>query len=234
MTKKGKLCIAGLFYILFLALIVLLCLADRQPIGPEGTTVGLASLNARFAAAAAGLSGSRGIDGSTDLSMKLYKLTEYLGYFAILVLCVFALIGLAQLIRRRSLKKVDREILTMGGLFVLTLALYVFFEKVAVNCRPIVLPGESGPEPSFPSSHTMMVIVILGSVCMALKKYVKNPGLRAVLRILCILLILVMVCCRFLSGCHWFTDILGGVLVSLAMLALFDAVAFGESAAGQG
>ena len=80
----------------------------------------------------------------------------------------------------------------------------------------------------------MMVIVILGSVCMALKKYVKNPALRAVLRILCILLILVMVCCRFLSGCHWFTDILAGVLVSLAMLALFDAVAFGESAAGQG
>jgi undecaprenyl-diphosphatase len=233
MTKKGKLCAAGLFYVLFLALIVLLCLVDRQP-WAEGTEIGLATVNAWFAIAVAGLNGSWGVDGSMDLSLKLYKLTEYLGYFAILVLCVFALIGLVQLIRRRSLKKVDREILTMGGLFVLTLILYVFFEKVVVNCRPIVLPGESGFEPSFPSSHTVMAIVILGSVSMTLKKYVQNPALRAVLRVLCILLILVMVCCRFLSGCHWFTDILGGVLVSLAMLALFDAVAFGESAAGQG
>ncbi len=233
MTKKGKLCVAGLFYVLFLALIVLLCLVDRQPWAGE-TEIGLATVNAWFAIAVAGLNGSWGVDGSIALSMKLYKLTEYLGYFAILVLCVFALIGLMQLIRRRSLKKVDREILAMGGLFVLTLILYVFFEKVVVNCRPIVLPGETGFEPSFPSSHTMMAVVILGSVCMTLKKYVKNPALCAVLRVLCVLLILTIVCCRFLSGCHWFTDILGGVLASLAMLALFDAVAFGDGGADQG
>ena len=232
MTKKRKLYVAGLFYILFLALIVLLYLVDRQPVG-EGTVIGLATVNAWFAMAAAGLNGSWGIDGSMDLSLELYKLTEYLGYFAILVLCVFALIGLMQLIRRRSLKKVDREILTMGGLFILTLALYVFFEKVVVNCRPIVLPDETGPSPSFPSSHTMMTIVILGSVYMVLKKYVKQPALCAALRVLCILLILVMVCCRFLSGCHWFTDILGGVLVSLALLALFSAVIDGADNGNQ-
>ena len=223
MTRRGKLYVAGLFYVLFLALIVLLCLVDRQP-WDDGTEIGLATVNTSVGAIVAALNGSWGIDGSLELSMKLYKLTEYLGYFAILVLCVFALIGLLQLLRRRSLKKVDREILAMGGLFILTLILYVFFEKVVVNCRPIVLPGESGYEPSFPSSHTMMAVVILGSVSMVLKKYVKIPALCALLRVLCVLLILVMVCCRFLSGCHWFTDILGGVLVSLALLALFSAV----------
>ncbi len=221
MTRKGKVYAAGLFYVLFLALIVLLCLVDRMPRG-DGTEIGLATLNCGCFAAVALLNGS--IDGNLELSMKLYKLTEYLGYFAILVLCVFALIGFLQLLRRRSLKKVDREILAMGGLFIVTLVIYVFFEKVVINCRPIIMPGESGFEPSFPSSHTVMSIVILGSAALVLKKYVPSPALCTLLRIACVLLILVMVCCRFLSGCHWFTDILGGVLVSLALLFLFSAV----------
>ena len=225
MTKKGKLYLACLFYVLFLALIVLLCLVDRQPAAAGGTVIGLANLNAFVLLM---------FNDGAGFRPELYKLTEYLGYFAILVLCVFALIGLTQLIRRRSLKKVDREILAMGGLFVLTLILYVFFEKVVVNCRPLVLPDEAGPSPSFPSSHTMLVVVILGSVCLVLKKYVRVPWLCAVLRVLCIVLILAMIAGRLLCGCHWFTDILGGVLASLAMLALFDAVALGDGGADQG
>jgi len=77
---------------------------------------------------------------------------------------------------------------------------------------------------SFPSSHTMLTFVILGSVCMVLKKYVKNHALCALLKFVCILLILAMVVGRLMCGCHWLTDILGGVLVSLALLALFSAV----------
>ncbi len=219
MTKKGKLYAAGLFYILWLVLIVLLCLVDRKPIGPEDTVVGMAALNA----AVRMLTGVGGIDGP-GLRMGVYELTEYLGYFSLLVAACFALFGFVQLLRRRSLKKVDRQILAMGGLFIVLAILYVFFEKVIINYRPIVLPGESGPEASFPSSHTMLTFTILGSVCIVLRKYVKNDGLRALLRALCVLLILAMVCGRLLCGCHWFTDILGGVLVSCAMLAFFDAV----------
>ena len=219
MTRKGKLYVAGLFYILWLALIVLLCLTDRQPIGPEGTTVGLATLNMTMMA----LIGVYGVDGA-GVRMGVYELTEYLGYFSLLVAACFALLGLVQLFRRRSLKKVDRQLLAMGGLFVALAILYVFFEKVIVNYRPFVLPGESGPEASFPSSHTMLTCVILGSAGIVLRKYVKSPALCTLLKLVCVLLILAMVFGRLLCGCHWFTDILGGVLVSLALLALFDAV----------
>ena len=221
MTRKGKLYVAGLFYVLFLALIVLLCLTDRQAIGPEGTTVGLATLNMTMMA----LIGVYGIDGS-GVRMGVYELTEYLGYFSLLIAACFALLGLVQLIRRRSLKKVDRQILAMGGLFVALAILYVFFEKVIVNYRPFVLPGESGPEASFPSSHTMLTCTILGSAGIVLRKYVKNPALCTLLKVVCVLLILAMVFGRLFCGCHWFTDILGGVLVSLALLALFDAVIY--------
>ena len=215
MTKKGKLYVAGLFYVLFLALIVLLCLVDRKPAAAGDTMLGLTGLNARILLM---------FNDGVGFRPELYKLTEYLGYFAILVLCVFALLGAVQLIKRRSLKKVDRQILAMGGLFVLTLILYVFFEKVVVNCRPLVLPDETGPSPSFPSSHTVLVMVILGSVCAVLKKYVRTPWLCTALRVLCVVLIAAMVLGRLICGCHWFTDILGGVLVSLAMLFLFSAV----------
>ena len=216
MTRKGKLYTAGLFYVLWLALIVLLCLVDRQPIGPQDTVVGLASLNT-LAQSLTGVSGS-------GVRMEWYQLTEYLGYFSLLVAACFALLGFVQLLRRRSLKKVDKQLLAMGGLFIALAVLYVFFEKVIVNYRPFILPEESGPEASFPSSHTMLTCVILGSAGIVLRKYVKSPALCTLLKLVCVLLILAMVFGRLLCGCHWFTDILGGVLVSLALLALFDAV----------
>ena len=142
MTRQGKLYTAGLFYLLWLILIVLLCLADRQPVGAEGSVVGLATLNG----AVMKLTGVWGTDGG--VRMELYQLTEYLGYFAILVLCVFALLGLLQLIRRRSLRKVDRQILAMGGLFIVTLILYVFFEKWWSTAAPSSCPGRAGRRPA--------------------------------------------------------------------------------------
>ncbi len=215
MTKKGKLYAAGLFYILWLVLIVLLCLVDRQPAAAGDTMIGLAAVNGMF---------RQMLNDGAGLRLGVYQLTEYLGYFSLLIAACFALFGFVQLLRRRSLRKVDRQLLAMGGLFIVLAVLYVFFEKVIINYRPIVLPGESGPEASFPSSHTMLTCVILGSVSMVLKKYVKNPALCTLLRVVCILLMLAMVFGRLMCGCHWFTDILGGVLVSLALLFLFSAV----------
>jgi len=224
MINRGKAFAAGAFYVLWLLLIVLLCLVDRQPVGPEGSVVGLASLNTGVMA----MIGVGGSDGS-GLRMGLYSFTQYLGYLAILVVCVFAFMGLVQLIRRRSLKKVDRQIIAMGFLFAAAIILYVFFEKVVVNCRPFVLPGETGPEPSFPSSHTVLVMVIMGSAGKVLKTYIKKERLCVLLRALAVLIMVVMVIGRLLCGCHWFTDILGGILVSCAMLALFDGVISGKN-----
>ena len=110
---------------------------------PQDTVVGLASLNT-LAQSLTGVSGS-------GVRMEWYQLTEYLGYFSLLVAACFALLGFVQLLRRRSLKKVDKQLLAMGGLFIALAVLYVFFEKVIVNYRPFILPEESGPEASFPS-----------------------------------------------------------------------------------
>ena len=156
MERRTKIFLAVLLYVLFLTLVVLLRTVDVQPIGPQETSIGLASLNAS-AALMTGVGG----EGGTGVRYDWYKLTEYLGYFAILVALCIALLGFVQLIRRRSLRRMDRELIAIALLYIVTAVIYVFFEKVIINYRPFVLPGEPGPEASFPSSHTLLLIVIL-------------------------------------------------------------------------
>ena len=212
MKKQSKWLLAGIFCVLFLALIALVRRADVAAIGPEGTSIGLSHLNAA-------------VRDALGVRMFWYDITELLGALAILVAGVFALTGLWQLIRRRSLFKVDRGIWALAALYVAVIALYVFFEKVIINYRPILMPGCDAPEASFPSSHTMLVCTILGSAAMQAKYYIKNASLRGAVPIVCAVLIGVTVLGRLLSGVHWFTDILGGVLISVALLAAFSALA---------
>ena len=154
--------------------------------------------------------------------MALYKLTQVLGYAVLLLVAVFAVVGLLQLIRRKSLWKADREILALGCLYVVVFALYILFEKAIVNYRPVIMPGELAPEASFPSSHTMLACTVLGSAAALLKKYVKDESLVRILRALCVVVALVIVCGRLFSGVHWLTDIIGGLLYSAALLFLFS------------
>lgn len=208
---KTKTIAAVICLVLFLLLIAAVKTVDVAPIGPEETSIGLSGINGA-------------IHKATGVSKLLYKLTIYLGYLSILAGLCFALFGLIQLIQRKSLLKVDREILVLGCLLVVLALLYVLFEFVVIDFRPVVMPGEAHPEASFPSSHTMLTFVILGSIMMIIGRYVKNRSLRTLIQVVCGILILAMVFGRLLSGVHWFTDILGGVLISGALLFLFAAV----------
>lgn len=203
---KKRFIIAAVCMGLFLLLILLVKVVDVAAVGPEGTKIGLSKLNV-------------GIHEMFGEHLSWYTFTNVLGILAILVACCFAVIGGVQLIYRRSLMKVDKEILLLGCLYIVTLALYVFFEKVIVNYRPMLMPGGEGPEASFPSSHTMLVCVIMGSGLRLLKKYTKkNQTLQLVLTVVFCLILALTVAGRLLSGVHWFTDVLGGLLLSAALL----------------
>ena len=210
MSNKAKFTLAGLCALLAAILIVLVLFVDVAPIGPEGTEIGLSHLN-------------EAVHNATGVSMRWYELTDQLGLAAILVAGLFALVGAVQLFRRRSLLKVDREILALGVLFLVVIGLYVFFEIDIVNYRPVIMPDETHVEASFPSSHTMLVCATLGGAMLLLGRYIPGKGLRLALQLLCGAAIVVMVVGRLLSGVHWFTDILGGLLISGALLALFSA-----------
>ena len=211
MKNKNNLFVSGISGLLVMILIVLVRFVDVRPIGPEGTSIGLSRLNGFFFR----LSG---------VNILWYHITDWLGVAAILVAFLFAMAGFVQLIKRRSILKVDHEILALGGLYIVVIGLYVLFEIVIVNYRPIIMPDGIHPEASFPSSHTMLVCVIMGSAIMLIGKYLKEKPLCRVLRGICAAIIGMTVVGRLIAGVHWFTDIVGGILISIFLLSLFSEV----------
>ena len=211
MKRKRKILTASVSGLLFAVLIILVRFVDVQAIGPEGTRIGLSHLN-------------RLVFEKLGVRMLWYEITDWLGIAAISTALLFAVAGLAQWVKRKSIWKVDREILALGALYLIVIGLYVLFELLIVNYRPIIMPGSIHPEASFPSSHTMLVCVIMGSAIPLLGEYVKSNVLCKALRIICAVIIAVTVFGRTISGVHWFTDILGGILISVILLNLYTAL----------
>lgn len=195
---------------LFAGLIVMLGRYDVAIAGESRTEVGFSTINEM-------------VHNLTGVNMLWYDITDYIGYGAIAVCGIFAVAGFVQMIKRRSLLKVDREIWALGGLFIAVIGCYVFFEKYIVNYRPIIMPGASVPEASFPSSHTMLIMTVMVAVMIVSDKYFSS-GIAVLVRILCFVITLVTIGGRLWCGVHWLTDIIGGILLSATLLLLFSAV----------
>ncbi len=182
---------------------------DVKAIGPDGSSVGFAALNGAF-------------HDAVGVHMSLYKLTDVLGYIPLLIVAGFAALGVWQLIKRKNLAKVDSDIYALGGFYVMVIAVYAIFEVFAVNYRPVMIDGAL--EASYPSSHTMLALCIIPTAMMQLKERIKNDALRkAVLAALAVLAAFLLIG-RLLSGVHWLTDIIGGVLVSAGLVMLYASV----------
>lgn len=121
-------------------------LADVQPIGPGGSTVGFAALNAF-------------VHRLTGVHWTLYTVTDWLGLVPLCIALGFGLLGLVQWIKRKRLLQVDRSILHLGGFYIAVMAAYVFFEHHAVNYRPVLINGLL--EVSYPSSTTFLVLTVM-------------------------------------------------------------------------
>lgn len=213
MKRNGKLIISASCFFGVIILIILLRLVDVAPIGPNNTCVGLSHLN-------------ECVFNLFGVNMLWYTVTDWLGIAAILTAFLFSITGFIQLLKRKRLLKVDREILVLGGLYLIVIGLYVLFEKAIVNYRPIIMPGGLQPEASFPSSHTLLVCVVMGSAVMLIGRYIKSKPLCIVLKTICLLIIAVTIIGRLISGVHWFTDILGGCFISGALVSLYAAVLY--------
>jgi len=189
--------------------IIIVRKVDVQNIGPKNSEVGLASINSFF-------------HNLLGRNMTIYKITEILGMIALLIVGVYAVIGLMQLIKGKSLKKVDSKIISLGILYVLLGIVYVLFEKVIINYRPVIIDGEL--EASFPSSHTMLAICICISSIIVNKDYIKNKKYLKLTNIGLLILMSLIVVGRFVSGVHWFSDIVGGIIISITLLSCFNVI----------
>ena len=200
-----SLCMLGLFALWTAAITAV----DVQAIGPQGSRVGLAGLNGW-------------IHGLTGVHMWLYTLTDWLSLIPLLLVLGFAILGLTQWIGRRSLLKVDRSILTLGGFYATVLGIYLFFEKCIVNYRPVLIEGRL--EASYPSSTTVLVICVMTTAAMEFQNRIQNLRKRKWIKRMITILTIFMVVGRFLSGVHWFTDIAGGIFLSIGLVMLYRSI----------
>ncbi len=187
----------------------LLYVVDVQPIGPEGTAVGFATLNSF-------------VHNLTGVCMPVYTITDWLGLVPVFIGFAFAGLGLCQWIRRRHVLKVDFSILMLGVFYLLMLAVYLLFESVVVNYRPILIGGYR--EVSYPSSTTLLTLCVMPTTLWQLRRRIRNPLFYRVVQTVCVLFMVFMVGGRLLAGVHWLTDIIGGGLLSAGMVTLYDVV----------
>ena len=185
------------------------CFADVRAIGPKGSAVGFASVN-QF------------VHNLTGVNMTLYNITDWLGLVPFGFVMGFALMGLIQWIKRKRFIKVDFSILVLGGFYLIVMAVYVLFEMVVINYRPVLINDVL--EVSYPSSTTMLVMTVMPTAVMQLSTRIKNSLLRWCVAVVIMVFTAFMVIARFLSGVHWFSDIMGGVLLSAGLVMLYYAV----------
>ena len=201
--------LAGVMFFTFVLFTIGVSTIDVQAIGPQGTSVGFAAFNGFF-------------HNLTGVHMSIYTITDWLGLVPFAFVLGFAILGLIQLIQRRSLLKVDYSILVLGGFYIIVMAAYVFFEIVVINYRPVLIEGHL--EASYPSSTTMLVMCVMPTAIMQLNSRIRNQGLQRGIDCLIIAFTVFMVVGRLISGVHWFTDIVGGALLSAGLVMLYVSV----------
>ncbi len=182
---------------------------DVQAVGVNGTAVGFATLNTLF-------------HSVTGVNMTLYNITDWLGLVPVFLCMVFGILGLVQLVKRKSLFKVDRDIILLGVYYVIVIFGYLIFEMIPINYRPILINGFM--EASYPSSTTLLVLGVMPTVIFQVNLRVNSMKIKRIINIAVILFSAFMVIGRLVSGVHWITDIVGSVFLSAGLYYSYKGV----------
>lgn len=197
------------FVLMFALWTALIKLVDVQNIGPMETAVGLATINGWF-------------HQWTGVHMRLYTVTDWLGLVPVFVCLMFGCIGFIQLMQRKKLLKVDRDILLLGIYYLLVIFEYLAFEMIPINYRPVLIAGRL--EASYPSSTTLLVLSAMPTLVFQTHRRLKNRKVKRIIDVLTVTFSLFMIIGRLVSGVHWLTDIIGSVLFSTGLFCIYRAV----------
>lgn len=206
--KNKKLIIAITLLLCFVFWTLLILTIDVKPVGVNNTDIGFATLNTWF-------------HRLVGIHMSLYMITDWLSLIPLSVCSLFAGIGLGQPIKRKSLKKVDKDIILLGIYYLLVIICFIGFEFIPINYRPILIEGVM--EVSYPSSTTLLVLSVMPTLIFQAKRRLTNGTFRNVVCIFTYFYSAFMVIGRLLSGVHWLTDIVGGILLSAGLFLMYVA-----------
>ena len=206
-NEKKKWMTGTMLIIMFLIWTALIQIVDVQAVGQNGTDIGFAAFNCWF-------------HKLTGVNMCLYTITDWMGLVPLLVCMFFACVGFVQLDTRRSLFKVDADILILGVYYMAVIFCYVFFEMVPINYRPILINGVL--EASYPSSTTLLVMGVMPTLIELVNRRLKNGMMKRILQIFVVSFSAFMVFGRLICGVHWFTDIIGALLLCAGLFQIYQ------------
>ena len=207
-SEKKSLLMGIISLAMFAVWTVLILTVDVQPLGQNGTSIGFATFNCWF-------------HHFTGVNMAIYTITDWMGLVPVVICLIFAGIGLVQLIKRRSIFRVDADIMILGVYFVIVFLAYTIFEIIPINYRPILIEGRM--EASYPSSPTLLVLSVMPALVEQIKRRLSGIRVKQIITIAAIAFSVFMVTGRLISGVHWFTDIVGGELLSVGLYLLYKA-----------
>ena len=206
-NKKKHLWTGIWFLLTFLLWTTLIRCVDVQAAGPSGTKIGFAAFNLWF-------------HKLTGVHMTVYTITDWLGLVPIGVCLCFGAVGVVQMVRRKSLFRVDPDIILLGVYYILVILAYLVFEMIPINYRPILIGGAL--EASYPSSTTLLVVSVMPTLKLQIDRRTDNALVRNVTGIFVITFSALMIIGRLISGVHWATDIIGAVFLSTGLFLLYQ------------
>lgn len=199
--------ILGITLIMMFGVFTLLVMKyDIKNIGVNKTTIGFATLNSWF-------------NKTTGIRLMFYSITDWLELLPLIVCVCFGLIGLKQLLSRKKIFLVDHDILLLGIYYIIVILLYLLFDKMCINYRPILIEGKL--EVSYPSSTVLLVLCVMLTLTFQINRRVKNDKTKIYLETLNNIYIIFMLFGRIVSGVHWITDIIGSIILALGLFKLY-------------
>ena len=210
MKKNGKrlLFLGSIFIGVFIIWTVLIQKVDVQPLGVNGTNIGFSKINCWFRQL-------------TGVHMGIYNITDWLGLVPVFTCIMFGGMGIAQLIKRRSLLKVDYDIIFLGIYYIIVIWGYLIFEMIPINYRPILIEGVM--EASYPSSTTLLVLGVMPTLIEQVNRRSESVIFKGTINAFVICFSVFMVLGRLISGVHWLTDIVGAIMLSLGLFCIYKA-----------
>ena len=188
---------------LFLLLLVLILVVDVRVNELTGEKIGLFELNNVFL--------KNTINHTFDI------ISDIILDISVGCIIFYMIMGLIQIFKKNE---PSNEIIFIGIMMIVIIVIWIVFDKfLIINHRPIYITMEL--EGSFPSTHVIITTFVMLVNIALVSKNIKKKNLRIALYIANGVVILASPICRLLSNMHWFTDILGGVLLGALLFELY-------------
>lgn len=209
MTKQGKkwFLAALILTAVFVVLTITVKYVDQKNIGSQ--VIGWATINLWW----------RDIIGVRNF----WQIASHIFAAITLIILVMFLVWQAiALLRRKSFRTMPRH-WWFFDLTLIALALcYIVFQIMVINFRPLLIDGVA--ELSYPSSHVLLLATLWPVFILTLSREVKSRPWLRVASVIGIIVMTVGIIARLLSGYHWFTDIIGGIMLGAVLTCWYQAL----------